>query len=338
MLEVHEEYHQLIEDKDKQEEDEVWFDKLDKNVCIFKHKVHKWLKQGEESLKRESQKLLLGRKSHSSRSSSKFSESRSSNVSTKAIVIANRIGIAELKADASFVQRRHATEYEREALRIQEQMTKAEARAKVFEMMDKHSTKSEADFMKRKDPTVQQRAIERDICNDLLYLQHQQHLDHPRTQLLNEVWRRSVDNESNYAIKKGDRTFGIQRSSIEVSDVLCHLLKQQSAPDVNINDFNRNLLKFKSPMTLFREVVESKIGDARGRLTHLIKYTKGEAKLLIKHRIEQPVNKGYENAITLLYRNMDTNTPWEATDKIWRCDKVLQILQLPSLVSNHNRR
>ena len=92
-----------------------------------------------------------------------------------------------MKADASFVQRRHATEYEREALRIQEQMTKAEARAKVFEMMDKHSTKSEADFMKRKDPTVQQRAIERDICNDLLYLQHQQHLDHPRTQLLNEV-------------------------------------------------------------------------------------------------------------------------------------------------------
>ena len=41
MLEVHEEYHQLIEDKDKQEEDEVWFDKLDENVCIFKHKVHK---------------------------------------------------------------------------------------------------------------------------------------------------------------------------------------------------------------------------------------------------------------------------------------------------------
>ena len=47
ILEVHEEYHQLIEDKVKQEEDEVWFDKLDENVCTFKHKVHNWLKQGE---------------------------------------------------------------------------------------------------------------------------------------------------------------------------------------------------------------------------------------------------------------------------------------------------
>ena len=46
ILEVHEEYHQLIEDKVKQEEDEVWCDKLDENVCTFKHKVHNWLKQG----------------------------------------------------------------------------------------------------------------------------------------------------------------------------------------------------------------------------------------------------------------------------------------------------
>ena len=50
ILEVHEEYHQLIEDKVKQEEDEVWFDKLDENVCTFKHKVPNCLEQGEESL------------------------------------------------------------------------------------------------------------------------------------------------------------------------------------------------------------------------------------------------------------------------------------------------
>ena len=31
ILEVHEEYHQLIEDKVRQEEDDAWFDKLDKN-------------------------------------------------------------------------------------------------------------------------------------------------------------------------------------------------------------------------------------------------------------------------------------------------------------------
>ena len=43
-------------------------------------------------------------------------------------------------------------------------------------MIDQQSTKSEADLMKRKNPTIQSRAIERDICDDLLYQQH--NLDH----------------------------------------------------------------------------------------------------------------------------------------------------------------
>ena len=57
--------------------------------------------------------------------------------------------------------------------------------------------------------------------------------------------------------RTGDETFGSQRSSIEVSDVLCQLLKQQSAPDVDIYVFDGNLLNFKYFMTFFREVVES---------------------------------------------------------------------------------
>ena len=211
IIEAPEEYHQLIEDQVKQEEDEVWFDKLDENVCTFKHKVHNWLKQGEESLKRESKQSSFGKKSHSSRSSSKSRRSRSSNSSTKERAIAERIRIAQLKA---------------EALRIQEQIAKAEARAQVFEMMDQQSTKSEADLMKRKNSTIQSRATERD----------------------------------------------------------------------------GNPLNFKYFITLFREVVESKIEDSRGKLTCLIKYTTGEAKELIKQCIEQPANKRYENAVNLLYR------------------------------------
>ena len=55
-------------------------------------------------------------------------------------------------------------------------------------------------------------------------------------------------------------------------------------------------------MMLFRELVESKIEDPRLRLTRLIKYTTGETKELIKNCIEEPVNKGYKNALNLLYR------------------------------------
>ena len=67
------------------------------------------------------------------------------------------------------MERKHATEYEAEALKIQDQMAKAETRAKVFEMMDQQSTISEADLKERKNSTIQSRAMERDICDDLLY-------------------------------------------------------------------------------------------------------------------------------------------------------------------------
>ena len=50
------------------------------------------------------------------------------------------------------------------------------------------------------------------------------------------------------------------------------------------------------------EVVGSKIEDPGGILTRLIKYTTREPKELIKHCIEQPANKGYENVVNLLYR------------------------------------
>ena len=92
-------------------------------------------------------------------------------------------------------------------------------------MMDQQSTKSEGDLMKRKNYTIQSSAIERDICDDLLYQQHQQLLNHPRTQLLNERQRRSVDNRNSHVPRTGDLTLGSQKSLIEVSDVLCQLLK-----------------------------------------------------------------------------------------------------------------
>ena len=55
-------------------------------------------------------------------------------------------------------------------------------------------------------------------------------------------------------------------------------------------------------MTLFKEVVESKIDDPKGRLTRLIKYTTGDAKELIKHYVQLPSNEGFKNAKYLLER------------------------------------
>ena len=59
-------------------------------------------------------------------------------------------------------------------------------------------------------------------------------------------------------------------------------------------------------MTLFHELVEKRIDEPRGRLTRLIRYTKGDSKDMIQHCMEQPPSVGYKNAKKSLdqkYRN-----------------------------------
>ena len=52
-----------------------------------------------------------------------------------------------------------------------------------------------------------------------------------------------------------------------VSDILCKMMKQQSAPEININVFDGNPLNFHYFMAVFKEAVEKKIEYTRGRLT-----------------------------------------------------------------------
>ena len=69
-------------------------------------------------------------------------------------------------------------------------------------------------------------------------------------------------------------------------DALCTLLKQQGAPEVNLEPFDGNALNFHNFIAMFKEVVEKKIDDQRGRLTRLIQFTTGEAKETIRHCIQ----------------------------------------------------
>ena len=66
--------------------------------------------------------------------------------------------------------------------------------------------------------------------------------------------------------------------------------------------FDGNPLNYRYFMTLFREVVESKIEDPRGRLTRLIKYTTGEAKELIKppwQHTEKKLENGHKSNLEM---------------------------------------
>ena len=89
-------------------------------------------------------------------------------------------------------------------------------------------------------------------------------------------------------------------SEKKIVDVLCHLVKQQSALDIELDIFEGNPLDFNYFMRLSHEVVEKRIDDPRGRLARLLKYTSGNAKEMIKHCIQEPPIMGYQHAKKIL--------------------------------------
>ena len=80
------------------------------------------------------------------------------------------------------------------------------------------------------------------------------------------------------------------------------MLSQQSAPNVDIDMFGGNPMEFNYFMSMFEEMVESKVIEPRGRLTRLINYTKGETTELVKRCIQQPNEVCYDNAKNLLIK------------------------------------
>ena len=89
-------------------------------------------------------------------------------------------------------------------------------------------------------------------------------------------------------------------ANTDVIDVMKRLINLQTAPDIDIDVFSGNPLDYKYFRTTFREVVEKKVQDPRGRLTRLLKYTSGDAKDLIKHCIYEDNDKCFDTAISLL--------------------------------------
>ena len=113
-------------------------------------------------------------------------------------------------------------------------------------------------------------------------------------------------------IKIGDECSNIKAMlpSSEPIDMMCKLLKVQSAPDMDMECFDGNVLEYHYFMALFREVVGSKTEDPRGRLTRLIKYTVRDATDLVPPRTTQDIGLLQKGSKRL------------ATDQVWRLKKI----------------
>ena len=127
---------EMIELDDNYTED-MWFSEIDDKVFAFKHRIHNWLKEGEKLVKFESKSKSSRKSSKSSGSksskSNSTSSSRSSKLSAKEKAIQEKVRVAELQAEASFMKKKRDAEWQAESLRLEEEMAKARARVKIYE-------------------------------------------------------------------------------------------------------------------------------------------------------------------------------------------------------------
>ena len=100
--------------------------------------------------------------------------------------------------------------------------------------------------------------------------------------------------------KHSSQENGPGTGSRHVEESITKLLQLQTAPTVDMDEFEGDPLEFNYFLATFREVVEQNIDNPMGRLTRLIQYTKGEAKELIKNCIQENPSVGYTHAMSLL--------------------------------------
>ena len=87
--------------------------------------MHTWLKEEEKEHKRD----------HSSRSSAR-SISSNSKSSTREKAVEEKLRAAELIAESSFIKKKRDAEYRAEAIKMEEELAKTRARAKVYNDME----------------------------------------------------------------------------------------------------------------------------------------------------------------------------------------------------------
>ena len=106
---------------------------------------------------------------------------------------------------------------------------------------------------------------------------------HQQTKIYNEDQSQNAWNKFDQKIKEKEdkshqkisskKLLGAQDDSI--CEIMCwRLLKQQSAPEIEINVFDRNPMEFHYFMAVFKEVAQKRVDDEQGKLTYLIKYKK----------------------------------------------------------------
>ena len=158
LVSLHKEYVGLLPQEVINEEDD-WFETVDEVGFTQKHKVYNWIKEVEDDNKsrssRSSSKKSTWRSSKKSSSSSKAKSPRSSfgKTSVRETALEEKLKIAELLAEASLTEKKHAAIYNVEKLRQTEEIAKLKAISQIFDEIENDRYLADK-YVKRSNPAL----------------------------------------------------------------------------------------------------------------------------------------------------------------------------------------
>ena len=85
-------------------------------------------------------------------------------------------------------------------------------------------------------------------------------------------------------------------NDFNVAEMMCKLVNEHSAPEIDIDVFGEDPLEFHYFMAAFDEAVEKKIEELRGKLIRQVKCTTKEVKEMVTNCIQLPPKEVYETA------------------------------------------
>ena len=178
--------------------------------------------------------------------------------------------IAELMAEAEYIEQRQYVENQIEMLKIKQQIAKSKARAEVY---GRHDTKSVDDRSQLSDNKIDlaQRCQPRNKAQSALNYRRSNALQKDNDAIYDIVHDRGLMRTQ--CVKGQQHANSLRRNNdANVAEMMCKLLNQQSTPEIDKDVFGGNPLEFHYFMAVFDETVEKKIEVPRGKFIRLIKY------------------------------------------------------------------
>ena len=180
-------------------------------------------------------------------------------------------------AEAAFLKKKRTAQHQADELRVQEELTKAKARMKIFdaEEASKHieTPRRMLNFGNNKSAIKpEMNTFGQDVLKHHQYFQipvnkrntidcmHQDNFNKKR----GNGWRKEVHGTKDQNVIVDDDN----KHEIDTNEILCRLMKQQSVPEVDIDSFDGNPLNYRYIMAIFKEVVENKNDDPHAYQIH----------------------------------------------------------------------